>query len=1434
MKHFNVYEVMEQCIAAENLTYFENAEYVHPPVFHSKRSVLELHLQLENVLPFEVYQSVCHELKMHLHVHTDLFIRAVNPRTDMAQLDQYVRDLAEKQKSLRPFLYLHPYEENETVCFSTKETDRLSAIKKALPELEKQLLKVGISMEFLCLLLEDDEEIETKEVAIPVEKPTSIEPKKTAFGPKQVTEYAIGDLRVGMTNVSCVGHVFSLETRVMKSKRSMQLIYISDYKDALVAKRFEGRRCSKEEMEELKTGQTVRITGDVAYDSYSKTDSFLISKLEPVTVKERTDTEEQKRIEWHVHSNFSEMDGVSSIEDYIQTAYDWGMDAIGVCDHDVVQAFPFAQYKMRALNKKDPNRPFKVLYGCEMNMIDRDFKIVFNNDHRTLEDSEYVVFDLETTGLSNRLDKIIEFGAVKMKNREVIDRKQMFINPKMLIPADITKLTHITQRDVDPARPIDQVLDEILDFIGNAVLVAHNGAFDLGFLNAACRACGRPEISNPMIDTLPLAQILIDMKNYRLGAVCRHYNVAYDGEGAHRADYDAEVLSRCMCHMLNAFETNATLDTMANMPSEDHIYKKHPHHVTVYAKDKQGLKQLFELVTLAHTEYLSYNKKSTSNNIMAYPRIVRDEIAKRRKDGHLLIGSACQNGEIFDLAQTRSEADLEEAMDFYDFIEVQPLSCYKNLLDRHAIHSVDDLQTILMFIIDKADELGKPVLATGDAHYVHPHDKRVRDVYINAKAIGGVRHPLYIYDMNRRKATTAPDQHLRTTQEMLEEFSWLPEDKAYEIVVENTQKLKEEFEPVYPIKDKLYPPEIEGSDQKLRDICFKTAHETYGDDLPEIVEKRLNRELDSIIGHGYYVVYYISHLLVKKSNDDGYIVGSRGSVGSSFAATMSGITEVNPLIPHYICPHCRHNEFLPEGTVSSGFDLPDKECPICHHIMKGDGQDIPFETFLGFEGDKVPDIDLNFSGEYQPVAHNYCKEVFGEKHAFRAGTVGTVAEKTAYGYVKGYEEEMELEPFSDAKRTDLAKCCEGVKRTTGQHPAGIVVVPEDMDIHDFTPVQYPANNPFSEWKTTHFDFHHIHDNILKFDILGHVDPTAMKMLENLTGIDVTTLPMNDPETMEIFSSIRSLKIDSTRYDQETGAAGIPEFGTPFVRGILEKTRPTTFSELVTISGLSHGTDVWLGNAEALIDAGTCVLSEVIGCRDDIMVELMAYGLQPKMAFTIMESVRKGKGLKDEWIQEMKANKVPGWYIDSCLKIKYMFPKAHAVAYVMMAVRIAWFKVHRPIAYYCMFFSIRCDAYDIQTMIAGEQAVRERMSAIRAKEKDNSVTVSDKEKAIYSTLELALEMFCRGYHFSNLSIDRSDATDFLPDPLDDKSIIPPFTSIDGLGANVGRSIVAARKARPFLSKEDVLKRTQLSKTLLDVMDNMQAMENLDDENQMTLF
>lgn len=1436
-----VLDFLKPLVSEEVSCCLQDALLLEAPVFHTGEHLLELKLQLKEPLAFEKYQKLLHELRMKLHVSVDLTLQSESCTPTLELVRPYASYLAANDPVLRCFTSIHPtLSAQKELRYATTVEQRYHEMNLSVSLMEKALAKAGIKIPVIAELDEAKDIPDIPTIAIPLPKSEgrssndNTGAKKSKSYSRQAVSLPIRDLETGMSSVTIKGRVFEIENKLLKSGQMLQLFYLSDDDDAIVCKRFERSSLPWEEMETLKKGQYVEVTGSVAWDNFNSSEVFNVQKLQEVKAPKRQDMAAEKRIEWHCHTNFSEMDGVCSAEDLIQHAWDWGMDAIGICDHNVVQAFPMCQHKVTALKKADPNRNFKVLYGCEMSMVDAKYRTTWNIRDQKLDDATFVVFDLETTGLSNRLDDIIEFGAVKMEGGQVVETKQFFVNPNRTLPASIMNLTNISQIDVDTAKPIEDHWQEICDFVDGAILVAHNAVFDMGMLNAAARKLGKPEFDNPVIDTLPCAYSMLDLRSYRLGSVCKHYGVAYDGEGAHRADYDARVLGEVFLHMLGTWGPDATLQTVADLDTSTAMNKNREKHITVFAKNKAGLKELFELVTLSHTKYLKYNPNAT--NVTGLPRIPKSVLQMYHDKGNLLFGSSCQNGQIFDLAHTKSKKDLTEAMGFYDYIEIQPLDVYKNLLDDNVIHGVDELKKILGFIIESAKEAGKPVIASGDVHYCDPRQKRVRDIYINAKAIGNSRHPLYIRNEQRRLMESAPNQHFLTTVEMLTAFDWLDDKTRDEIVLENPKKLAAQTEELFPVKDRLYPPDIEGSDQKLRDICYETAIKQYGEPLPEPVKSRLDRELNAIIGAGYYVVYYISHLLVKKSNEDGYLVGSRGSVGSSFVATMSGITEVNPLKPHYLCPKCHHLEWIEDGSVHSGFDLPDKNCPECGEKMKGDGQDIPFETFLGFEGDKVPDIDLNFSGDYQANAHAFTRTIFGDDHVFRAGTVGTVQEKTAYGYVKGYEEEMHLEstPFSEAKRRDLAKECEGVKRTTGQHPGGIVVVPMDMDIHDFTPVQYPANNPYAEWKTTHFDFHQIHDNILKFDILGHVDPTAMKMLERITGIDVTTIPMNDPDTMAIFSCCDSLGLDTTLYKEKTGAAGIPEFGTPFVRGILELTKPTTFAELVSISGLSHGTDVWLNNAQDLIDNGTCTLREVIGCRDDIMVDLMRYGLPPKASFTIMESVRKGKGLKPEWEELMKENNVPDWYMDSCRKIKYMFPKAHAVAYVTMAVRIAWFKVHRPRAYYCQYFSIRCDAYDIAVMTSGKAAIEKRMYEIEMERQDKTRKVEAKELAIYDTLELAYEMEMRGYHISPLSISRSAATEFILDPDDERSIIPPFTTVDALGENVAKSIVKAREEKEFLSKEDLANRTQLSKTLIEKLDRLGALEGLDEKNQLSLF
>ncbi|MEG2506328.1 MAG: PolC-type DNA polymerase III [Longicatena sp.] len=1425
--------------------YFEGGSFTMKPIYMKHSNILKIEVELVETLPFEVWHVFCMRLTKITRCKVDVSIVCKKQNNSILEVSKYIQHFVSLHKQLKIFQDSLPKLEEKYLIYHIADEVSLDQAIQNKHLLEEFLERCGILLEIHV----EEMKRPTQQVGTITLKEESVKPVKTYeekknynFKPKgkkgldQYVPFVIHDISEECHGIRIKGKIFEAETRTLRNGKDIQTLWIGDDDDAIIMKRFERGSVSKEVLSEVGIGDCVVAYGKVEFDSYSRELVFMPDVIEKVPEVKRHDDAVEKRVELHVHTKLSEMDGVCNIEEYIDAANAWGMDAIACSDHLVVQAFPKAQHKVEAINK-GREKPFKMIYGIEMNMVDPCLQIVRNIQDIELEKGTYCVFDLETTGLSSRFDHIIEFGGQIVKDRACVKSLQLFVKPPVALSAFTTELTGISEEHMKDALPFSQCVDQILDFIGDSILVAHNASFDYNFLNDELARIGRPPLTNPVIDTLDLARSMqTERKGYRLGQIARSYGIRYDEDVAHRADYDAEVLAQTYMNMLNDLKHIKNLQELQDMQSEASFRKVRVKHTTILVKNMAGLKELFELVTLSHTEYLSYSPKST-NNIVAEPRILRMEIEKRRRNGNLLIGSSCLNGEVFDTAQTRNEKALEEVMAFYDYIEIQPLGNYKHLVERDSIGSMERLKEILQAIITTAQKLGKIVVATGDAHYVEPSSKLTRDIYISSQAIGGVRHPLYIYNQEKRRKIKTPDQHFLTTDEMLKEYAWLGESLAYEMVVTNTRYIASLIGTVMPVKDRLYPPDIEGSDKKLTEICYENAHKKYGPNLPEIVEERLKRELDSIIGHGFYVVYYISHLLVKKSLNDGYLVGSRGSVGSSFVATMADITEVNPLAPHYVCPKCHYVKFFDDGSVSDGFDLPDIACPNCGETIRGDGHDIPFETFLGFEGDKVPDIDLNFSGDYQPTAHAYTKEVFGDDHVYRAGTIGTVATQTAFGYVKGYEEEMGIEgSMRNAQVLHLAKGCEGVKRTTGQHPGGIIVIPLDLDVHDFTPVQYPANNPYSEWKTTHFEFHDIHDNVLKFDILGHVDPTAMKMLERISGIDPVSIPMNDPETMSVFSKVDALKIDTSKSTEKTGAAGLPEFGTPFVRGILELTKPTTFDELLKISGLSHGTDVWLGNAKDLIDQKICTLRSVIGCRDDIMVYLLHKGLEPKLSFTIMESVRKGKGLKDEWIPKMKACGVEDWYIDSCLKIKYMFPKAHATAYVMMAIRIAWFKVHKPQYYYCMFFSIRCDAYDIETMIKGELAIRKKMTDIDDRLKSNELKrdVTKKDKDIYNTLELALEMILRGFYFENINLNKSASNEFIVDPDNENRIIPPFTSIDGLGENVADTIVEARKKSVFLSKEDLQRKTSLSGTLIKKLESMGVLEGLQDEDQMSLF
>ncbi|WP_313349940.1 PolC-type DNA polymerase III, partial [Exiguobacterium sp.] len=1075
----------------------------------------------------------------------------------------------------------------------------------------------------------------------------------------------------------------------------------------------------------------------------------------------------------------------------------WGHPAVAITDHAGAQSFPDAYY---AGKKND----IKVLYGIEANVVNDGVQVAYHPVERNLDDATFVVFDVETTGLSAMYNKIIELAAVKIHDGDIIDKFEAFADPKHLLSATTIDLTGITDDMVRGKPDPEQVVKEFMDWVGDSILVAHNASFDIGFLNATLRSGGHDESVLPVIDTLELARVLMPtLKNHRLNTLAKRFDIELTQH--HRAIYDAEATGYLMVKLLQMADEMFNMKTHASLNREmgKDISRARPYHATVYAKNRTGLKNLYQLISIAHTKHVHRVVRTPRSQLIAH------------RDG-LIIGSACDNGEVFDAALNKSDEDLAKVMQFYDFIEIQPPAMYGHLIEREIVQNELELRELIKKIIRVAEEHDILPVATGNVHYLDQHDATYREILIRTQ--GGANM------LNMRKQL--PPAHFRTTKEMMDDFKFLGPDVSERLVITNSQAVAEQFENIDIIPKDLYTPKIEGADEEVRNLSYDMAHRIYGDTLPEIVEARLEKELKSIIGHGFAVIYLISHKLVKKSLDDGYLVGSRGSVGSSLVATMTEITEVNPLPPHYVCPNCKESEFFDDGSVGSGFDLPDKSCSKCDVPLFKDGHDIPFETFLGFKGDKVPDIDLNFSGEYQPQAHAYTKVLFGDDYVYRAGTIGTIAEKTAYGYVKGYQSENEL-TYRNAEVDRLVSGVTGVKRTTGQHPGGIIVVPDYMDIYDISPIQYPADDMGSEWKTTHFDFHSIHDNLLKLDILGHDDPTMIRMLQDLSGRDPKTIPVDDPEVMKIFSSTESIGVTPEQIDSKTGTLGIPEFGTKFVRQMLEETKPTTFSELVQISGLSHGTDVWLGNASELIYNGTCELKDVIGCRDDIMVYLIYAGLEPSLAFKIMESVRKGKGLSIDMEEAMIENDVPLWYIDSCKKIKYMFPKAHAAAYVLMAVRIAYYKVHHPMYYYASYFTVRAGDFDIGAMNKGSAAVRKVLQDI----KDKGFEATAKDKGLYTVLEIALEMIERGFTFQKVDLYRSSATEFL---IDGDTLLPPFNAVTGLGTNAAKQIVEARKGGEFLSKEDLQKRAKLSKSIIETLDNLGCLEGLPDENQLSLF
>ena len=1210
---------------------------------------------------------------------------------------------------------------------------------------------------------------------------------------------------------------------------------VTDYTDSMYCKVFLRDMEQYDKLKKAtKEGTWLRLRGNTKNDKYSNNEIVLnprdINLIESKDSKIK-DTAEVKRVELHTHTQMSQMDGISDAKALVKLANKLGHRAVAITDHDCCQSFPDVYHAVHDINKKlekDSER-FKVIYGTELTLIEDTVDIVIRPDEKILLEDTFVVFDFETTGFNaGGGDQIIEVGAVKILNGEIIDTYQELIDPKREITKKITEVTNITNEMLVGKDDEETVIKRFIDWTGNSPMVAHNAKFDVSFLEMAYRKYNLGTFKNTVIDTLALSRLLdSDVARHSLSAIVKRYEVDFDEEGHHRADYDAKATG-LVFHRMSQKLANQNIfkvSELDNLINKEEIYKYgSSYHINLLVRDKVGLKNLFKIISYANTKY--FYKGSA--------RILRSVLEEHREG--LLVGSGCYESEIFREARSKSDSELLDIISFYDYVEVQPPEVYDHLLQMDDFANLKELKEHIARIVRLTKEAGKIIVATGDVHHLEQSDKIFRKVIVNQKVPGGGRHPLA-----RNNILEIPSQHFRTTNEMLEDFEFLDDDISYEIVVTNTNKIADMIEEVKVIIENSSPfsPKIENSDVTTKKLVYDKAHELYGDPLPKIVEDRIESELKGIFKGGFDVIYLIAQKLVKKSNDDGYLVGSRGSVGSSFVATMMGITEVNPLSAHYLCPNCKLSLFEDKNgnsfgsEYSSGYDLPDKECPNCKTKMGKEGQDMPFATFLGFDADKVPDIDLNFSGDYQWKAHEYTKELFGVDNVYRAGTIGTVADKTAIGFALGYADEKGLD-LRRAEIERIAAGCTGIKRTTGQHPGGIVVIPDYMDVYDFTPYQFPSGDVTKAWRTTHFDYHAIDQDLLKLDILGHDDPTILKMLGDLSGLDVTKVPMDDKRVLSLLSSPEALGVTKEQIMCSTGTIGLPELGTKFVLNMLEETKPTTFGELVKISGLSHGTDVWAGNASELIKQQVIPFKEVIGCRDDIMVYLSYNGLEAIDAFKIMEFVRKGKASKEpedwaKYVEKMKEKNIPDWYIESCYKIKYMFPKAHACAYVMSAIRIAWFKLYRPVLYYASYLSVRSDDFDIHTMTQGYDAIRSKIEDLNLKGYD----ITNKEANILTVLEVALEATARGITFLPVSLEKSDASNFIIDE-EAKTLIPPFRTIEGLGDTVAKTIVEEREKREFISIEDLQKRGKVSQTLIEKMKSMNMLYGMPESSQLSLF
>ena len=1520
----------------ESFPYFSNAKLTKIKI-HRKTSSWEVFIENKVALPVEVIEEL-EQKKMALDENAKEItiiwnIENIDVNTYLSYYPYVLQQVKEELKVLEIYSDALRVEEGFLVLVATTqiEQERLEGCLEKINRIYKNLgYKFNIDVELrhednileeikqdLVVNVKLKEKHEEKKEEQPKEKKYHKEPKdpNSVIG-RGIKEEAIKikTLLGEDNNVVVEGYVFGTDY-FESSKTDFKIITlkITDYSDSIYCKVFvrdndEYKRLCKE----LKAGSWFKIRGYTKEDQFAKELVLNARDIVKIDKKEEKieDKAEVKRVELHCHTKMSQMDGVVDDEALLKQAISWGHKAIAITDHNGVQAFPHVFNFVTGYNKKlkEGEEPFKAIYGAELTLIDDTVNIVVRPNKEVMLDQTYVVFDFETTGFNaGGADSIIEIGAVKIKNGEILEKYDELINPGRPLPQKIIDVTNITDDMLEGKDNEENAVKRFIAWFGDCPMVAHNAKFDVSFLEMAYKKYNLGTFTNPVIDTLELSRTMDNTyARHSLSALVKRYEVPWDESAHHRGDYDAEGTALVFHKMLKKLSNRniETMDQLDTLVSKDEIHKYgRAYHVNLLVKNKTGLKNLFKLISLANTTYLYKT-----------PRILRSEIERHREG--LLVGSGCYESEVFTLAKSKSDDELSNIIRFYDYVEVQPMECYNHLIQTGDFGTKVELAAQIEKIVRVTEEAGKIIVATGDVHHLTRDDKIYREIIVNQKVPGGGRHPLA-----KSNIKEIPSNHFRTTEEMLEDFKFLGEDLAYKIVVENTNKIADMVEIVEVIIDTggiPFSPRVKSDDGKsyldcprvVTDLVYDKAKEWYGDPLPysieeristelygdivfktikeqlekenlsedeftvkvhktlhdeilkgvdnvkslvrnhiketseeelseEELEKKLDKSLGGVIGGGFDPIYLIAQRLVKHSNDEGYLVGSRGSVGSSFVATLMGITEVNPLAAHYRCSKCKMSIFEDEegnplgATYSSGFDLPDKECPHCHIPMIKDGQDMPFATFLGFNADKVPDIDLNFSDLNQASAHAYTKVLFGENNVFRAGTIGTVAEKTAFGFVKGYCEEKELGDMRTAEVERLAQGCTGVKRTTGQHPGGIVVIPDYMDVYDFTPYQYPAEDATAEWRTTHFDYHAIDQDVLKLDILGHSDPTQLRLIQLQSGTDIMKVPLDDKETMSIFTSTEALGVTTEQIMCNTGTLGIPEFGTPFTIKLVEDTKPKSFAELIKISGLSHGTDVWLGNAQELIANNVVPFKDVIGCRDDIMVNLMYYGLEPIKAFKIMEFVRKGKASKDPetWQQHKKTMEdanIPKWFIDSCQKIKYMFPKAHAAAYVISAFRIAWYKVHMPVYFYSSWYSSKATDVDLDAMIKGYNAIKARIEDIQVK----GYEATNKENGQAESLKVALEATARGIKFLNVDLYKSDATVWVA--KNDTEIYPPFNAIEGLGDTVAKAIVAEREKQPFISIEDVQKRGKVSKTLIDKMTEMGILKDLPDSNQLSLF